>query len=705
MPETPSREPEIDLEALRQRVATLRAQIERANYQYYVLDAPEISDAEYDAMLRELKELEERYPELATPDSPTRKVGAEIVGVTTFDPFPHRAPMLSLDNAFSYEELRAWEDRNRRLLGVDQNYTFEYVCELKIDGLSISLIYENGRFVKGGTRGNGYVGEDVTLNLLTIPSLPKQLRPLQTAATKNPDSQSALPLSSSFPTFIEIRGEVFLTHQEFQRINEELAEKGERTFANCRNAAAGSVRQKDPRVTASRKLDLLVYAVGHCEGWEFQSQYELLHTYRLWGLPTNVNIRLCAHLEEVIAFCDEWAQRKEELPYDIDGVVVKVNSFALQRELGQVSRSPRWAIAYKYPALQARTKVLAIEVQVGRTGALTPVAILEPVPLAGVVVSRATLHNEDEIRRKDVRIGDTVVIQRAGEVIPEIVEVVFADRDGDEVEFKMPTHCPVCNTPVERPEGEAIARCPNPLCPARVQQTIEHFVSRNAMNIEGLGEKHIAQLIQKGLIADPADLYYLTKDQLLPLERMGEKLAEKILGNIAASRTRPLANLIYALGIRHVGEHVAAVLADHFGSLDRLQAATYEELAQIYEIGPATAESIVSWFANPNNQRMIEKLKQAGVQPITHTNAPISDVLQGKTFVFTGGLQHMTREQAEAAVRRLGGRASSSVSRNTSYVVVGENPGSKLTKAQELGVPVLTEEEFLAILEKNNTTA
>ncbi|CEK12569.1 DNA ligase, NAD-dependent [Chthonomonas calidirosea] len=694
-------------EAVRRRVQELREQIERANYRYYVLDDPEITDAEYDALLRELKDLEERYPELATPDSPTRRVGAEPA-VTTFAPFPHRAPMLSLDNAFSYEELRAWEDRNRRFLGAPPDLRFEYVCELKIDGLSISLIYENGEFIKGGTRGNGYVGEDVTLNLLTIPSLPKKLRPapkkseqksISAAHTQPTLDFAADSQQAAFPTFIEIRGEVFLTHQEFQRINEELEERGERTFANCRNAAAGSVRQKDPRVTASRRLDLLVYAVGHYEGWEFQSQYELLQTYREWGLPTNPNIRLCSTLEEAITFCEEWATRKEELPYDIDGVVIKVNSFALQRELGQVSRSPRWAIAYKYPAIQARTKVLAIEVQVGRTGALTPVAHLEPVPLAGVIVARATLHNEDEIRRKDVRIGDTVIIQRAGEVIPEIVEVVTSERDGDEIVFQMPTHCPVCGTPVERPQGEAIARCPNPLCPARVQQTIEHFVSRNAMNIEGLGEKHIAQLIQKGLIKDPADLYYLTKEQLLPLERMGEKLAEKILANIALSRQRPLANLIYALGIRHVGEHVAAVLADHFGSLERLQKASVEELAQIYEIGPATAESIAAWFADPQNQQMLEKLKRAGVQPLTQSTAPVSDALKGKTFVFTGALAHMTREEAEAAVRRLGGRAASSVSRQTSYVVVGENPGSKLAKAQQLGIPILTEEEFLEMLE------
>lgn len=670
--------------AERDRAEELRAQINHANYLYHALDQPEISDAAYDALLRELRQLEETYPELVTADSPTQRVGSDVT--TTFAPLRHRVPMLSLDNAFSTDDLRAWEDKIRRALGAPADATYEYVCELKIDGLSVSLTYENGRFVQGGTRGNGEVGEEITPNLRTIAALPMQLR------------------QSPPPALIEIRGEVFLSHREFRRINEEIEEKteekgGGRTFANPRNAAAGSLRQKDPSITASRKLDIFLYAVGACEGWTFDSQFDLLQTYRNWGLRTNPNVRVCNGLDEVIAFCDEWASKKEELPYDIDGVVIKVNSFALQRELGQVSRSPRWAIAYKYPALQVRTKVEAIEVQVGRTGAITPVAHLTPVAVAGVIVARATLHNEDEIRRKDVRIGDTVMVQRAGEVIPEIVEVVVSARTGEEVEFVMPTHCPSCGTPVEKPEGEAVTRCPNPACPAKVQQRLQHFVSRGAMDIEGLGERHLQQLTQAGLVADPADLYTVTKEQLLPLERMGDKLATKILANIEGSKTRPLANLIFALGIRHIGEHASEVLAAHFGTLDKLMAASVDELANVFEIGRTTAESIAEFFNDPDNQATIAKLLLAGVMPQADANAPQSEELKGKTFVFTGTLTRLKREEAEAMVKQRGGRASGSVSKQTSYVVAGESAGSKLTKAQELGVPVLTEDEFIEMLD------
>lgn len=705
--------------AEQERAEALKAQIRRANFLYHVEDAPEISDAAYDAMMRELRALEETYPELITPDSPTQRVGAEAAA--TFTPVRHRVPMLSLDNAFSVEDLRAWEEKVRRTLGAPADYPIEYICELKIDGLSVSLTYEAGRFALAATRGDGETGEDVTANLRTLRALPLTLQAREDEASDTlPGAGEAAPPQPSLfeamadekalpphishrnvfpPDLIEIRGEVFLSHKEFQRINAEIEEKGGRTFANCRNAAAGSLRQKDPAITAGRRLDLFVYAVGACEGWEFTSQHDLLKTYRSWGLRTNPNVRVCANMDEVIAFCDVWAAEKEALPYDIDGVVVKVNSFALQRELGQVSRSPRWAIAYKYPAVQVRTRVERIEVQVGRTGALTPVAHLTPVALAGVTVARATLHNEDEVRRKDVRVGDTVVIQRAGEVIPEVVEVVVAVRTGAEEPFVMPSECPSCGTPVVKPEGEAVTRCPNPDCPARLQQQLEWFVSRGGMEIEGLGKRHIAQLIALGLAQDPADLFALTPEALLTLERMGEKLATKILANIDGARRRPLARLIAALGIRHIGEHSSEVLAGHFGTLERLCAATVEEMAQVHEIGRATAESVVGWFAEPRSRILLEKLQRFGVAPPAHAGAPQSDTLKGKTFVFTGTLLQLKRDEAEATVKRLGGRASGSVSKQTSYLVAGENAGSKLTRAQELKVPILTEDEFREMIE------
>ena len=665
--------------AERERAEELHTQINHANYLYYALDTPELSDAAYDALMRELRDLEEKYPELVTADSPTQRVGVEVT--ETFQPFRHRVPMLSLDNAFSMDDLGGWEDKIRRTLGAGPDLQIDYVCELKMDGLSVNLVYENGQFVQGGTRGDGLTGEDITLNLRTIAALPKTLR-----------EQAA--------SLVEVRGEVFMTHKEFQRINDELEEKGGRTFANPRNAAAGSLRQKDPAITAGRRLDIYLYAVGACEGCDFATQYELLQTYRQWGLRTNPNVQVCQGLEEVMRFVEEWGAKKDSLPYDIDGVVIKVNSFLLQRELGYVSRSPRWAIAYKYPALQVRTKVERIDVQVGRTGALTPVAILTPTALAGVVVSRATLHNEDEIHRKDVRVGDTVVIQRAGEVIPEVVEVVKSERTGDEPEFQMPLECPACQTPVVKPEGEAVTRCPNPECPAKLQQGLELFVSRRAMDIEGLGERHIGQLIQTGLVKDFADIYALDKERFLTLERMGEKLATKILANIAASKTRPLANVIYALGIRHIGEHSSEVLAAHFGTLEKVEAASVDELAGVHEIGRTTAESIGEYFAEPRTQQMLAKLKASGVAPQAHASAPSSDELKGKTFVFTGTLVRLKRDEAEDMVKKRGGRAGGSVSKQTAYVVAGDNAGSKLARAQELKIPVLTEDEFIDMIDQ-----
>ncbi len=668
--------------AERKQAEELAARIRHADYLYYAESQPELSDAAYDKLMHDLRGLEEQFPELVTEDSPTQRVSGGAAA--TFTPVQHRVAMLSLDNAFGAEELTGWDEKRRRVLGVGPEIPIECVCELKIDGLSVSLTYENGRLVKGATRGDGETGEDITANLKTISAIPTRLHN---------------PKSGELPSLIEIRGEVFMSHREFARINGELEEGVGKTFANPRNAAAGSLRQKDPAITASRKLDVFFYTLGICEGFEFTSQMNLLETYKSWGLRTNPNVRVCATLDEIVEFCDEWSTKKTDLPYDIDGVVVKVNSFDLQRELGTVSRSPRWAIAYKYPAMQVRTKVLEIEVSVGRTGALTPVANLQPVGVAGVIVSRATLHNQDEVKRKDVRVGDTVVVQRAGEVIPEIVEVVTSERDGSEIEFVMPTECPACGAPVVRPEGEAVTRCPNPNCPRKIEQQVEHFASRGAMDIEGLGEKQCEQLTSSRMIQDVSGLYTLNMADLLTFERMGEKVATKILANIEASKTRPLAKVIYALGIRHIGEHSAEVLASHFGTLDKLQSATVEELSGVYEIGNTTAESIHSYFADEVNIGILQRLKEAGVKPAAHAGAPASAELTGKTFVFTGTLIKLKREDAEAMVKRMGGRASGSVSKSTSYVVAGDNAGSKLAKAQELGVPVLTEDEFSEMVE------
>ena len=668
-------------ETARARIEELRAAIRQHNYRYYVLDDPTVSDAEYDRLFRELTELERQHPEWVTPDSPTQRVGAAVQ--TTFAPVRHRVPMLSLDNAFGPDELREWDLRIKRHLALPADHPIEYVAELKLDGLSISITYDDGVLVCAATRGDGATGEDVTPNIRTVRAVPLTLH-------RPADDAAAAPL----PSLIEVRGEVLLTHPEFARINAANEEAGLPTFANPRNAAAGSLRQKDPRVTAERNLDVFFYAVGACEGHTFASQADLLATYRSWGLRTNPHARVLPDIDAVIAFTEEWDTKRERLHYDIDGVVVKVNSFALQEELGTISRSPRWATAFKYPPRQARTRVLDILVQVGMTGALTPVAALEPVVVGGVTVSRATLHNEDEIRRKDVRIGDIVVVQRAGEVIPEIVEVVTSERRSDEREFVMPKECPACGGPVVRPEGEAVARCANPACPEKMRRRLRHFVARGAMDIESLGGERIDQLIDAGLVHDAADLYALTKEQLLPLDRMGEKLAQSILAAIESSKTRPLARFIYALGIRHVGEHTAEVLADHFGEVERLMAASAEDLAEIHEVGKTTAESIRAFFDDEANRSLVDRLLAHGVRP-TAGRIRQSDKFAGLTFVFTGALTRFTREEAERLARQMGARTSGSVSKSTSYVVAGQNAGSKLARAQALGVPVIDEDEFL----------
>ncbi len=663
-------------EKVKEEIERLREEINYHNYRYYVLDSPVISDAEYDALFRRLVELESKYPHLITPDSPTQRVGAKPL--EEFGTVRHTIPMLSLNNAFDPQEVIEFDERVKRFLGIDEE--IEYVAEPKLDGLAVELIYEEGRFVKGATRGDGYVGEDVTQNLKTIKSIP--LRVLR-------DSPNPVPRR------LEVRGEVFMPIEAFEKLNKEREIKGEPLFANPRNAAAGSVRQLDPRITASRPLDIFCYGVGVVEGVTFSTHWEVLEALKGWGFKVNPHIRLCRGIEEALKYHDEMEEMRERLPYELDGVVLKVNSLELQERLGVLTRSPRWAIAYKFKPRQATTRIRDIVAQVGRTGALTPVAILEPVRVGGVTIERSTLHNQDEIDRKDIRIGDWVIVQRAGDVIPEVVAPVKDRRTGQERPYHLPDRCPLCGSAVIK-EG-AIHRCTGGLaCPAQLKETIKHFASKRAMDIEGLGEKHVEQLLEKGLIRDVADIYYLKKEDLLKLERFAERSAENLLKSIEKSKKTTLPRLIYALGIRQVGEHMARVLADEFGSLEALMEADYERLLKIKEVGPETAESIVAFFREPHNRKVIEKLKKAGVT----YEVPKKGRLSGKTFVFTGALKAFTREEAKRLVEAEGGKVASSVSRKVDYVVVGESPGSKYEEARRLGIPMLTEEEFKELIGK-----
>jgi DNA ligase (NAD+) len=664
-------------EEAKKRIEELRKLIEYHNYRYYVLDSPEISDAEYDALMRELIELEEKFPQFVTPDSPTQRVGAPPLEV--FPTFRHRVPMLSLQNAFTEEDLIAFDKRIKRFLGMNEEEKIEYCAELKMDGLAVSLTYENGVLTNGATRGDGFEGEDVTPNLKTIRAIPLRIN------IPNP------------PAIIEVRGEVIMNKRDFEELNRQRAEAGEPLFANPRNAAAGSVRQLDSSITAQRKLDIFIYGVGFCEGYEFKTQYEVLSTLKEWGFKVNPHFRLCNGIEEAIEYCKEWTEKQRSLPYETDGTVIKVNSLLLQTELGTLARSPRWAIAFKFPAEQGVTQIEDIIVQVGRTGTLTPVAVLKPVEVGGVTISRATLHNEDEIRRLGVKVKDWVVVQRAGEVIPEVVSVVTSRRTGEEIEFEMPKRCPVCGSEVVRFPDEVAYRCINYACPAQVKERIYHFASRDAMNIEGLGKEWVDKFVDEGLIKDAADLYYLKIWDLLKLERMGEKLARKLLNNIEKSKKTELHRLIYALGIRHVGESTARLLAQHFGSLERLMNASLEEISNIPGIGSVVGESIYRFFREPHNRELIEKLKKAGVR-VEEEEVPGEKPLAGQRIVFTGALHSMERSKAEEIVAKLGGIPSSSVSRNITLVVVGENPGSKYQRALELGIKTINEEEFLEMI-------
>jgi len=659
------------------RIAYLRKELEYHNYRYYVLDDPTVTDREYDDLMRELTRLETEHPELADPAAPTQRVGARPLDA--FTSIPHSIPMLSLQNAMNEDEVRDFHRRVTKLLGTND---VEYVMEVKIDGLAVELVYIDGVFTLGSTRGDGYVGEDVTQNLRTIRAIPLRLR-----------TDGDAPV----PSRLEVRGEVYMGKREFLALNSERERTGEPLFANPRNAAAGSIRQLDSRITATRKLNIFCYAPGSITEASFSTHMEFLDHLKGWGFRVNDNTRLCRTIEEVVNQYNRIRSMREEIPYEIDGTVIKVNRIEHQTTLGTVSRSPRWAIAYKFEAIEEETTVKRIDVSVGRTGALTPVAILEPVTVGGVEVSRATLHNEDEIARKDVRVGDRVIVTRAGDVIPEVVRVLDAGRPGREEPFKMPEKCPVCGEAVVRPPGEAIRRCVNISCPAQIKGSIEHFASKRAMDIDGLGTKLVEQLVDRQLIRDVSDLYYIRKETLAGLERMADRSAGNIIDAIEASKHRPFARFINALGIRQVGEHAADLLAERFDSIEKLMSADTPMLLAIPEIGPEAAGSITAFFRDEKNRETIKRILDAGVKLEYEQGG--SQRLAGLTFVFTGSLASMSRDEARAKVEELGAKTASSVSRKVSYVVAGEEAGSKLDKARQLGLTILTEQEFMDLLD------
>jgi DNA ligase (NAD+) len=674
--------------AILDRITKLRDELRQHNYRYHVLDDPTISDAEYDSLMRELRELETAYPDLVTPDSPTQRVGA--APAERFAKVQHPQPMLSLSNAFDREDLLAWRDRVLRLLGSDAKLA--YVVEPKIDGLAMAITYQQGKLAQAATRGDGSIGEDVTANVRTVKSVPLLLR-----------------ADRSLPERIEVRGEIYMRIADFERLNEQQAASGEKVFANPRNAAAGSLRQLDSTISAGRPLRFFAYGVGPVSGATLHSQYATLEYLRDLGFPVNPDIRRLEHFDEVIAYCEEWMSRRATLPYEADGVVIKVDSFAQQRELGVVAREPRWATAFKFPAREATTKLLEIVVNVGRTGKLNPNAILEPVNIGGVTVANATLHNEDYILSRDIRIGDRVTVKRAGDVIPQVVGPLVGARTGQEQLWRMPERCPSCGSIVARHPGEADYFCPNRLCPEQIVRSVEHWVSQGAMDIVGMGERQARQFVQSGLIKDVADLYLLTAESFDGIEGYGPKRIANLLDGIAASKQRPLHRLIFALGIPNVGSTLALTLAQNLRSLAKLAAASEEELRVIEGIGPHVAHNIASYFVEADHQALIEKLARLGVQ--TEDTRPVArpaadGPLSGKTLVITGTLPGMTREQAIERIQQAGGKLGSSVTKKTDFLLVGDEPGgAKFNKAQQLQIPILNESQLLELLAQTDASA
>lgn len=666
---------------IKQVIEKLREEINYHNYRYYVLDDPEISDNEYDKLFDQLIELEKQYPQFVTSDSPTQRVGA--IPLTEFKTVGHALPMLSLNKASTQQEFSDFHRRVIELSGLNEE-KIEYAVEPKFDGLAVELIYEKGVLITGSTRGDGIIGEDVTANLKTVKAIPLHLITRKFAP----------------PDLLEVRGEVIIHKSDFEKLNKSREKSGEPLFANPRNAAAGSTRQLDPKITSLRPLDMFVYGIGQVRGKVISNHFDSLEFLKELGFKMNQYVKLCQNVEQITKYYQEILDRRNDLDYEMDGIVIKVNDFKLQSKLGELSRSPRWAIAWKFPAQQETTKILDMIVSVGRTGALTPVAILKPVRVGGVEVSRATLHNEDEIKKKDIRIGDTIIVQRAGDVIPEVVKVIMDKRTGKEKKFVMPTKCPVCGSPVERPEGEAIHRCTGIACPAQIKENLAHFVSKGAMDIDGLGYRLIEQMLEKKLIKDQADLYFLKKEDILKMERMGDKLAQNILDAIEKSKHPTLTSLIYALGIRNVGYHLSGVVAKNFSSIDNLAKQSVEDLTKIYEVGPIVAQSIYNFFRNPKNVKVLEKLKKGGVKFPTEKVVAKETPLSGKTFVLTGTLDSFTREEATKIIEEMGGRVSSTVSKKTDFVLVGTDPGSKYDDALKLGVKVIDEGEFKRIIGK-----
>ncbi len=671
----------MDKQKIAEYIEELRRKIRYHDYLYYVLNQPEISDYEYDKLYRELKELEEKYPEFITSDSPTQRVSGEVV--KEFKQVKHTSPMLSLDNTYSEKEIYDWAERISKYVPLKE---LEFIVEPKLDGLSCTIHYVDGKLHTAATRGDGMVGEDVTLNVKTIKSVPLVLESKEI----------------KIPRFFEVRGEVIMFKKDFEKLNRELQQKNEQTFANPRNAASGSLRQKDPKITAQRPLRFYIHSYGKIEGGlKVETDEEFLELCKKFSLPVIQHYKVCKTINEVVKYCLEWQQKRDSLEYEIDGMVIKVNQLNLRERIGSTLKAPRWAIAYKFPAKQATTVVKNVVMQVGRTGVITPVAELEPVECGGVIISRATLHNFDEIKRLGIKIGDTVLVERAGEVIPKVVKVIESKRTGKEKDIEIPKKCPVCGSEIVKEEGEVAYRCPNSSCPAQVINSIVHFAKREAMDIEGLGESIAEILVERKLVKKLSDIYFLTKQQLLTLPLFKEKKATNLLNAIEKSKQRPLSKLLYGLGIRHVGEKAAEVLAEKFTSIDRLMKATEVELQKIPEIGPVMAKSIVNFFSNKYTIEIIEDLKKAGVNMIQpKVEKKGAQVFAGMTVVFTGELESMTRSQAEELVKQLGGTTSSSVSRSTSLVVVGKNPGSKYEKAKQLGIKIIYEDEFLKMIGK-----